>query len=83
MSIQDLWRAAEELERSQSKGLREEEMSLLPTSSYAPQEEEEDCKICWSSFEKDEVVKRLPCLHQYHTECIDQWLKVGYYRVIQ
>ncbi|KAF2362940.1 Zinc finger RING-type [Trinorchestia longiramus] len=34
----------------------------------------EKCTVCLSEYENEENVRRLPCLHLFHTECIDQWL---------
>lgn len=43
--------------------------------SAAPEEEEDEkCTICLSVFQDDEDVRRLPCMHLFHTECVDQWL---------
>ena len=41
-----------------------------------PEEEEEEdkCTICLSEFEEEEDVRRLPCMHLFHVECVDQWL---------
>lgn len=33
------------------------------------------CTICLCPFEAGDQVKTLPCLHLYHTECIDRWLQ--------
>ncbi|XP_015914444.1 E3 ubiquitin-protein ligase arkadia-C isoform X2 [Parasteatoda tepidariorum] len=34
----------------------------------------EKCTICLCEFEDDENVRRLPCMHLFHIECVDQWL---------
>lgn len=34
----------------------------------------EKCTICLSEFEEEEDVRRLPCMHLFHIECVDQWL---------
>ncbi|XP_055946355.1 E3 ubiquitin-protein ligase Arkadia-like isoform X2 [Argiope bruennichi] len=34
----------------------------------------EKCTICLCEFEDDEDVRRLPCMHLFHIECVDQWL---------
>ena len=33
------------------------------------------CPICQYDVKNKEVVKRLPCSHIYHSECIIPWLK--------
>ncbi|CAJ1370827.1 unnamed protein product [Effrenium voratum] len=33
------------------------------------------CVICQETMEKDEDVRVLPCGHEYHFECISQWIK--------
>lgn len=32
------------------------------------------CLVCQCCFDDGDEVKELPCEHEYHTECIDQWL---------
>ncbi|XP_058804281.1 uncharacterized protein LOC131671683 isoform X2 [Phymastichus coffea] len=32
------------------------------------------CTICLSEFEENEDVRRLPCMHLFHENCVDQWL---------
>lgn len=34
----------------------------------------EKCTICLSQFEVDNDVRRLPCMHLFHRDCVDQWL---------
>ncbi|KAK6635573.1 hypothetical protein RUM44_000826 [Polyplax serrata] len=37
----------------------------------------EKCTICLSEFEESEDVRRLPCMHLFHIECVDQWLSTN------
>ncbi|XP_065362938.1 mucin-5AC-like [Calliphora vicina] len=37
-------------------------------------EDAEKCAICLSLFEIENDVRRLPCMHLFHTDCVDQWL---------
>ncbi|XP_001980514.3 uncharacterized protein LOC6553819 [Drosophila erecta] len=42
-----------------------------------PSESDEDaekCAICLTLFEIENEVRRLPCMHLFHTDCVDQWL---------
>lgn len=34
----------------------------------------EKCTICLCDFQEEEDVRRLPCMHLFHIECVDQWL---------
>ncbi|CAL1533746.1 unnamed protein product [Lymnaea stagnalis] len=38
---------------------------------------QEKCTICLSEFETGEDVRRLPCMHLFHSECVDQWLSTN------
>ncbi|GJP40489.1 hypothetical protein CLOM_g166 [Closterium sp. NIES-68] len=35
----------------------------------------ERCTVCLEPFQEGEMVRLLPCLHQFHSPCIDQWLQ--------
>lgn len=37
-------------------------------------EDSEKCTICLSQFIPQEDVRRLPCMHLFHKDCVDQWL---------
>eukprot|EP01083_Nonionella_stella_P072025 193916_1 len=32
------------------------------------------CAVCCDKIKSGEVVRTLPCLHQYHCKCVDKWL---------
>ncbi|XP_037040169.1 E3 ubiquitin-protein ligase Iruka [Bradysia coprophila] len=34
------------------------------------------CSICWEDFQITETVRRLPCVHIYHENCIVPWLEL-------
>nr|XP_009594258.1 uncharacterized protein LOC104090783 [Nicotiana tomentosiformis] len=36
--------------------------------------EQETCAICQSEYEDEESIGKLQCGHEYHTDCIKQWL---------
>lgn len=40
-------------------------------------EDSEKCTICLSQFIPQEDVRRLPCMHLFHKDCVDQWLLTG------
>lgn len=34
------------------------------------------CDICLNEYKLDDKLRTIPCLHRFHTKCIDKWLKV-------
>ncbi|ORX38490.1 hypothetical protein BD324DRAFT_680220 [Kockovaella imperatae] len=36
-----------------------------------------DCPVCKEEFTVGEEVKRIPCKHIFHPDCVDPWLKVN------
>ncbi len=74
-----------------NRGAGDDEIANLPTEKYQPKprgassaagaaagaEDAEKCVICLGEYERDEEVRRLPCDHIFHSECIDRWLKVN------
>jgi hypothetical protein len=45
------------------------------TSAGGPDEDEKECDVCLSQFEKYDLVRMLPCRHEFHADCIDKWLR--------
>lgn len=44
-------------------------------TSYQKNEDNKMCVICQCDYEEGEQIKTLTCQHQFHDECIMQWLK--------
>ena len=54
-------------------GIREEKKDNGDDDDdYASQVER--CTICLCEYEEQEDVRRLPCMHLFHRDCVDQWL---------
>jgi hypothetical protein len=54
----------------------EEQISHLATVTYESDESGESlsCAVCLSDFCDGETLRSLPCGHQFHVDCCDQWL---------
>lgn len=46
----------------------------LPTGIYDGSKKNRECVICMGEFIIGDPVRFLPCMHIYHTDCIDDWL---------
>lgn len=66
---------------TESTGLSADTIASLPSSNYkaqSTQEAETDlCVICRLDYEDGDALTTLPCKHAYHTECINNWLKIN------
>lgn len=59
-----------------------EKINALPTFTFThtglQNMDENDCAVkclvCQFAYENDECLRRLPCGHCFHRECVDQWL---------
>eukprot|EP00828_Plagiopyla_frontata_P010119 TRINITY_DN15303_c0_g1_i1.p4 TRINITY_DN15303_c0_g1~~TRINITY_DN15303_c0_g1_i1.p4 ORF type:complete len:108 (+),score=17.60 TRINITY_DN15303_c0_g1_i1:498-821(+) len=60
-----------------NKGLTEEEIDKIPTVEYSPNEQfdQDICAVCQCQWEQGDLLKTLHCNHNYHAQCIDEWLK--------
>ncbi|XP_026735606.1 uncharacterized protein LOC113499357 [Trichoplusia ni] len=74
--------AAEAAERRAWRG-RGASGAVIERNTYrhayrpAPHHVDEKCTICLSIFEVDSDCRRLPCMHLFHMECVDQWLSTN------
>ena len=64
---------AAETNESENSGLTREEIERFPTR-IANDDMEEKCSICLDNFKRGDKLRRLPCLHEFHVNCIDRWL---------
>ncbi|KAL8253165.1 hypothetical protein R6Q59_036858 [Mikania micrantha] len=81
MQYEELLQLAESI-GVENRGISATRISKLPTSKYRPglfsknKKKEENCVICQMDFNYGQRLITLPCLHQYHTKCISDWLKL-------
>eukprot|EP00397_Hematodinium_sp_SG-2012_P015044 GEMP01015315.1.p1 GENE.GEMP01015315.1~~GEMP01015315.1.p1 ORF type:complete len:467 (+),score=91.94 GEMP01015315.1:53-1402(+) len=62
------------------RGMANDVIEQIEHYEWKPQEGEEEngqkqCMVCLSDFEADEAVRKLPCTHVFHCNCIDEWLR--------
>ncbi|XP_068328522.1 E3 ubiquitin-protein ligase BIG BROTHER-like [Pyrus communis] len=68
---------------TQSRGLSDELISLLPSSKYKcgnfflRKKSGERCVICQMRYKRGDRQITLPCKHVYHNECISKWLGIN------
>lgn len=46
-------------------------------NSESRQTEQTSCVVCMCDFETRQSLRVLPCSHEFHTKCVDKWLKVS------
>ncbi|CAF2119263.1 unnamed protein product [Rotaria magnacalcarata] len=71
-----------ELDQTVNKiALTTDQINRFPTERFCPlpnaNPEENICSICMDNYEQNQTLRRLPCLHRYHKDCIDNWLKTS------
>jgi len=56
-------------------GLTKQQINRLPSQSLDQTLAGDTCPVCLEELATNNEVRRLPCLHVLHKECIDPWLK--------
>ncbi|XP_072866606.1 RING finger protein 44 isoform X2 [Chlorocebus sabaeus] len=71
---------AERLGDAKPRGLTKADIEQLPSYRFNPdshQSEQTLCVVCFSDFETRQLLRVLPCNHEFHTKCVDKWLKAN------
>ena len=59
---------------------RNELDDIASTRSYKKNKssfEQTECPICLETFDKDTVIRSLPCKHEFCAHCIERWTEQG------
>uniref|UniRef100_A0A0E0KSQ8 RING-type domain-containing protein n=1 Tax=Oryza punctata TaxID=4537 RepID=A0A0E0KSQ8_ORYPU len=59
----------------QHAGASESQINNLPQSVIQSNNIEEPCAVCLENPSIGDTIRRLPCFHMFHKECIDEWLR--------
>jgi len=68
-----------------SRGASNEQIAALPTTRAQPPSTtsptaagaQATCAVCLEDYGAGQALRTLPCLHRFHRECIDPWLRVN------
>ncbi len=73
---------AERLGDAKPRGLMKTDIEQLPSYRYNAEinrstMDQTSCVVCMCDFEGRQLLRVLPCSHEFHAKCVDKWLKVG------
>ncbi|XWS65971.1 hypothetical protein CRYUN_Cryun05aG0159700 [Craigia yunnanensis] len=60
---------------SSSNSLKKKQDPINPVGSVKGSEDELTCSVCLEQVNVGDLIRSLPCLHQFHASCIDPWLR--------
>lgn len=59
----------------QHAGASEDQINNLPQTVIQTDNVEEPCAVCLEKPAIGDTIRHLPCLHKFHKDCIDPWLR--------
>jgi len=79
VSVQELLRVSEAIGEAKERGLALNDVQHLPCYSQTDRHSVIICVICLDQFTVGQIIRALPCCHEYHAKCVDRWLTVRIY----
>jgi len=79
--FQALLNLAERLGEAKPCGLLKTDIDQLPCYRFNADVQrssldQTSCVVCMCDFESRQLLRVLPCSHEFHGKCVDKWLKV-------
>lgn len=71
---------AERLGEAKPRGLGKMEIESLLSYKFnadTHQGDQTSCVVCMCDFEARQMLRVLPCSHEFHAKCVDKWLRVS------
>lgn len=71
---------AERLGEAKPRGLGRMEIEQLLSYKFnadTHQGDQTSCVVCMCDFEARQLLRVLPCSHEFHAKCVDKWLRVS------
>lgn len=75
---------AERLGDAKPRGLGKMEIEQLVSYKYnadTHQSDQTSCVVCMCDFEARQLLRVLPCSHEFHAKCVDKWLRVSIFNL--
>ena len=76
---------AERLGEAKPRGLAKSEIEQLPSYRFnlnnIHESDQLTCVVCMCEFEQRQILRVLPCSHEFHARCVDKWLKVIHFHL--
>ncbi|KAB1217847.1 E3 ubiquitin-protein ligase SDIR1 [Morella rubra] len=63
------------VQQATSSGSAEKQDNANVSGSTKASEDELTCSVCLEQVNAGDLIRSLPCLHQFHANCIDPWLR--------
>ena len=73
---------AERLGEAKPRGLIKADIKQLPSYQFNAEVkrsgmDQTSCVVCMCDFESRQLLRVLPCSHEFHAKCVDKWLKAN------